>query len=216
MTPARLPGQGDGADHGDHGDVRIVLYVDGGLSPEERQDFEREMLRSAPLRHQVDQARQMRELVSRLPRKECPLPSLDELFEDLDAAPASPIASLLARLPRHTAPAGLRERVFRDRPARPLPRRLTRLRPLFRLGAPISAAAALLLVALTLFGELPRRPEHRQRHPRLAQVRFDFQVVRHRPGIALAGPVGDRNFLPRPTGSHGGKAAGTGDRGRPR
>lgn len=181
----------DGHDQGvPSGDPRVVLYADGGaesLHPSDRDAFERELRTSNELRSNVARARNLRTLLSDLPRRRAPLPDLDLLLEQLDAEPGVELKQALASLPRRLAPSGLYERIV----AR-LPRRVP-LKVGFR---QLAAAAVLLASSLLIYqGALDRRPQN----SRLAGVTFEFEVIRYQPGDELdEGARMLKPYVPKP------------------
>ena len=96
---------------------RAILYVDGGLTPEEASRLERELAESAELRRAVAHARTLRQLVAGLPRPSCPLPAEPEEFLDARAADRLEVTAnateqgLLSGLRRVEAPAELWDRI---------------------------------------------------------------------------------------------------------
>ena len=184
------------------GDERAVLYLDGGLNALERAAFARQLEESADLRHEVEQLRKVRSLVCGLTRKRAVLPSFETLLERLDAEPSPGLEAALKSLPRKEAPADLFERILdrffeRDGVQRPT----LKWGAVWRnLVAPGLAAAALLLVAINLFGWRDDRVPRFEKHGALKDVRFDFDLSRSSPGRPITGTADSRTYLPRPGG----------------
>ncbi|MBK6941459.1 MAG: hypothetical protein IPH13_14875 [Planctomycetes bacterium] len=156
----------DEDDAPDASDPRVVLYVDGGMEPAAQRAFETELEGSAALRQEVDTARIVRRLVSGLPRAKSTLPTVDVLFERLDAEPTQELGRLLRAIPREQAPAALRDRVLRKIPAL-TPERLRAITPRTWLRM---AAAAIVLVSCGLAFDAGRSPP-----PRKGPFRLEFE-----------------------------------------
>lgn len=173
----------DEDDAPDASDERVVLYVDGGMEPAAQRAFEAELERSAELRKEVETARIVRRLVAGLPRAQSTMPTVDALFERLDAEPAPALGRLLRAIPRAQAPAALRDRVLRKIPAL-TPERLRAITPRTWLRL---AAAAIVLVSCGLAFDAGRSPP-----PRKGPFRLEFESAPRRfsPGF-------DASALPR-------------------
>src|SRR5690606_5680299 len=94
---------------------QVVLYVDGGLGPDEQQRFELALQGSsaaaASLRERVRRAHAVRRLVASLPRvRTTDLPSLASfsiVLERVDVEESEHVATLLRGLRRHAPPAAI-------------------------------------------------------------------------------------------------------------
>ncbi len=178
----------NGSDHD-----RALEYVDGELSPTERAAFERRLTESAELRAIVVRARVVRGLLSGLPRRGAPELSFDSIFERTRVHELPALRRLFSTLPRRLAPesifslALLRFRADRRRRAATA---VVRQMPRVRRVAQLAAAAALVLCTWSIFAAAPRdvRPQGD------AGVRFDFRIVRVRPGAG--GPESATHIWP--------------------